>query len=103
MKQLYKGKYLVVIYDRKGNIKRVMSDIPREQITFISHVFNGTIKANNVEFIDVFEEHDDCFSEEDKIEETIVSIMATTLFKKSGLLTGFNRKDFDKDFDTLLK
>ena len=67
MKQLYKGKYLVVIYDRKGNIKRVMSDIPREQITFISHVFNGTIKANNVEFIDVFEEHDDCFSEEDKI------------------------------------
>lgn len=43
------------------------------------------------------------FSEEDKIEETIVSIMATTLFKKSGLLTGFNRKDFDKDFDTLLK
>ena len=67
MKQLYKGKYLVVIYDRKGNIKRVMSDIPREQITFISHVFNGTIKANNVEFIDVFEEHDDCFAEEDKI------------------------------------
>lgn len=43
------------------------------------------------------------FSEEDKIEETIVSIMATTLFKKSSLLTGFNRKDFDKDFDTLLK
>ena len=29
--------------------------------------------------------------------------MATTLFKKSSLLTGFNRKDFDKDFDTLLK
>ena len=43
------------------------------------------------------------FSEEDKIEETVVSIMATTLFKKSSLLSGFNRKDFDKDFDALLK
>lgn len=68
---------------------------------FISTIISNT-KNYNVRKESISKKYKG-FSEEDKIEETIVSIMATTLFKKSSLLTGFNRKDFDKDFDTLLK
>lgn len=68
---------------------------------FISTIISNT-KNYNVRKESISKKYKG-FSEEDKIEETIVSIMATTLFKKSSLLTGFNRKDFNKDFDTLLE
>lgn len=67
MKQLYKGRYLVVCYDCKGNIREVLSSIPPEKQSYISNVFNGRFNNKNIEFIDVFEKHDDCFAEEDKL------------------------------------
>lgn len=67
MEQLYKGRYLIVLYRRNGEIKDVLTSVSDNRASYISKVFNGHLKDDNVEFIDVFEKHNDCFAEEDKI------------------------------------
>ena len=67
MKQLYKGRYLIVIYYSNGEIKDVWTSVPKEKQSYISNVFNGRFKDTNIDFIDVFEKHNDCFAEEDKL------------------------------------
>lgn len=42
------------------------------------------------------------FSEDDKIEENVVAIIASNMFKRGNLLKGFNEKDYDKVFGNLI-
>lgn len=42
------------------------------------------------------------FSEDDKVEENVVAIMASNMFRRGNLLKGFQDKDYDKVFSNLL-
>ena len=75
MSTLYKGKYLIAIYDKNDYLVDVSgnpstlkcfknSSVAR---SVISKVFNGERKNESIHFIDVFEKHDDIFSDEDKV------------------------------------
>lgn len=71
MKGLYKGKYLIAVYDKDDYLIEVAC-LPRELIKkcvskYISRVAKGTIKSNHIYLIDCTEKHDDIFAEEDKL------------------------------------
>ena len=70
--KLFKGKYIVVVYDSEGYILDVAnrpSEItccPKATIqSMCSHILNGQ-KYRSVQLIDVTKIHNDCFEEEDK-------------------------------------
>ena len=74
MKGLYKGKYLIAIYDDNDFLVDVVSS-PKElkgyknenaAKSYIAHVFNGR-ECKNIHFIDVTEKHNDIFAEEDEL------------------------------------
>ena len=74
MQKLYRGKYLIAIYDNNDELIEVAGD-PRELKTYnnektarsvISRAFTHRLNAKNIYFINVFDAKDDIFAEEDK-------------------------------------
>jgi hypothetical protein len=72
MKGLYKGKYLIAIYDENDNLIDVGCN-PKELLTFSSEnpysLFMRALKRrkNRVYLIDVTEKQEDIFAEEDEV------------------------------------
>lgn len=75
MKGLYKGKYLIAVYDKAGDLMDVAC-LPSEltcfkdkelAIDYINKIANGKWVSDRVFLIDVTEQHDDVFAEEDKL------------------------------------
>lgn len=72
MKGLYRGRYLIVVLDENGNVEKVCDqpcDNCENKNSFkstVSRAFNGKENRKDILFIDVFEKHDDIFSEEDE-------------------------------------
>lgn len=78
MKDLYKGRYLIAVYDKEDNCKGVASSIKElKQIENLGSmpypicykILNGKYNYlfSKYYFIDCLEEHDDIFKEEDEI------------------------------------
>ena len=74
MKGLYKGKYIIAVYDKNGILIEVACS-PKELRYYanykvcrstLSRISRGLVTNNRVHLIDVTEKHDDIFSEEDE-------------------------------------
>lgn len=72
MKGLYKGRYLIAIYDENDNLIDVGCN-PKELLTYKSKYSYSAINLalrrgnNRMYLIDVTEKHEDIFAEEDEI------------------------------------
>lgn len=77
MKGLYKGKYLIAVYDDEGYLLDVACS-PSELscfgdrdkniiMSYISHIANGSTISRKIFLIDVTEKYNDIFAEEDKL------------------------------------
>lgn len=70
--QLYKNRYLIAIYDKNDNLIDVacnpaeLSGYKHPQ-SMISRIYHGKVNTNKIYLIDCLEEHNDIFSEEDKL------------------------------------
>lgn len=75
MKGLYKGKYLIAIYDKEDRLIDVACNInelthyknSKTAWSVIGHVQRGSVKSAGIHLIDVTEKHNDIFSEEDEL------------------------------------
>ena len=73
MKGLYKGKYLIAVYDKEGYLVDVACKpseiryIKGNLKSFLSRLASGKITSKRFVLIDVTEKHDDVFAEEDKL------------------------------------
>lgn len=78
MNGLYKGKYLIAVYDDEDNLIDVgctpsrLNIVGRCKVTasnyyHIYRVFNKKQQNSRIHFIDCTEKHDDIFAEEDEI------------------------------------
>ena len=75
MKGLYKGKYLIAIYDKEDRLIDVACNVnelthyknSNTAWSIIGHVQRGSIKSDGIYLIDVTEKHNDIFSEEDEL------------------------------------
>lgn len=75
MKGLYRGKYIIAIYDKDDYLIDVAC-MPTELLSYdtrnvaeslMSKIFNGKRKCNRVYFIDVTKRYKDVFIEEDRL------------------------------------
>ena len=72
MKGLYKGKYLIAVYDKNDYLLEVACS-PSELTCFkgaaeyLCKIANGQAISSRIFLIDVTEKHNDIFAEEDKI------------------------------------
>lgn len=75
MNGLYKGKYIIAIYDKDDRFIDVAC-LPSELITYanksaakslISRICNGWVTSNKIYLIDVTEKQEDIFEEEDEL------------------------------------
>ena len=75
MKGLYKGKYIIAVYDKNDYLIDVAC-LPSQLNCFenkevamahISHIAAGRRTSNYIHLIDVTEKHDDIFAEEDQL------------------------------------
>lgn len=70
MKGLYKGRYIIAVYDNEDNLLEV--ETKAEDLKFVNgnglgRRKNGDNSKYKVYLIDALEKHDDIFQEEDKI------------------------------------
>ena len=95
MKGLYKGKYLIAVYDKNDYLIDVacmpsqLSCFKNNEsvMSYINRVAKGTQKSKRIYLIDVTEKHNDIFAEEDQlfleyIEETNTSSLNQTEINK---------------------
>lgn len=106
MKGLYRGKYIIAFYDEEGYLSDVgctPEELNRYRTkniadTNISHIFNARRPSKKCFFIDVTEEHDDVFAEEDKLFLEFVDATRkrtkTELAKELGLPVRYYNKLF---------
>lgn len=69
--RLYKGRYLIALLDKEGNIEEVggIDEIKLSNYRlreYCSRKAKGKCPLNKFELIDIFEKHDDIFAEEDE-------------------------------------
>lgn len=90
MQKLYRGKYLIAIYDSNDELVEVAGD-PRELKMFknektarsvISRAFTHRQCPKKIFFIDVFDTEDDVFAEEDKEFLTLMGLHHNNKIKK---------------------
>lgn len=86
MKGLYRGRYLIVVLDKNGDVKNVYCQ-PTEYNgnvesfkSMVAKAFNGKTGRKDILFVDVLERHDDIFAEED---QAFIDFIKDTT-KKSG-------------------
>ena len=75
MKGLYRGRYLIAVYDKNDmligvadNAKELAKWYKNEHVaaSCMNHAIEKDIVDNRLFFIDIFESHTDCFRLEDK-------------------------------------
>lgn len=75
MKGLYKGRYIIAIYDKNDYLIDVVFS-PKEMTgysnansarSFLSHILKGQCVGMHIHLIDIMEKQDDIFAEEDRI------------------------------------
>lgn len=114
MKNFYRDKYLIAVYDKDDYLiniasspSEIFSNISESSArSYLNKVFKGKIKNENIYFIDVFEKHNDIFAEEDNIFLRQYNLKETNAEKAKKLgvsLRTYNRYKSKGKLDILFK